>query len=1181
MVLSTPASFSKIITPYRLITHFLHFKFMKKNHECVWIGSGMLKLLRIMKLTVLLLTLLFVQSFANSYAQNTKFNFSMENATIKEVIEHLEQESEFFFVLKEEREILNKKVNFTFENNSIEQVLDRLLEDTELSYKIVDKYIAITPDKEIDSVFQQKKNKIIRGKVSDKKGISLPGVSIVAKGTTVGSTTDIDGNYVIEVFNDTEVLVFSFVGMKTKEVTIADKLVVNLVMEEDAISLGEVVAVGYGSQSKVKVTGAISKIKSNEIQKYATGNFEQALSGKLAGVQITQNGRYPGEDSKITIRGTGTLTAGSDPLIVVDGVPMTEGTSLGAINSNDIESIDVLKDAASAAIYGSRAANGVLLITTKKGREGGVKINVNAYHGVQTKTTKLRLINAYDAAQFFKEARDWGYVSKDPLNRNASDDNATRLANGATKRQLTLEYTQPYLDGKQGLTDTDWMNEVYRPAGISNFYTSLSGGTKKTDYYVSFGYLNQEGIVIGSEINRFTSNIRINSDIAKWAKFGVNVNSSYSKADVLDNNGWNNLPADPGSSFYLMYPFFPVYNEDGSFAISKQLEANTPEDGSLSENTVAMTLLSKNQSYRTNVFGSTYLELELTQGLKFKSSLGLNFRNTFNDYYSPSSYGRYRTHVDNNQSYSTENHIRVENLLSENTLSYKKYIKDEHFINVLAGYSYQKEKLIDTEISASGIVDDNLNNIAAGTSFAVDAFRSIWTQISYFGRIQYDYSTKYLLSAAIRTDGSSRFGDNTKWGVFKSLSLGWVINREEFFPKNSWISSAKLRASLGETGNNQIGPYSSRALVNNDNYTINGVLVSGVATTTSPNNDLSWEKNVSLNFGVDLGFFKNKLSLTSEYYISNTKDLLLNVPVPQQSGYSSSLQNIGEVENRGIEFDLSGSNFKIGDFVLGFNANLSTNKSKVLALGPGQDQIIAAQGGSTYLTKIGGPIAEIYGYDILGVYKTQEEIDNTPHMSGTLTGDYIVRDADNDGDIDPDDRVGLGTYNPDFIYAFGANLSYKNFDLSFSFTGVEGRKVYDHLTARGLEVGEGFTTASQYYFDNRYHPENNPDGFFAQPNLGNFSSARRNTRMSSITVSDGDYLRLRSIQLGFNIPKSTINEIGFNSARLFVSATNLFTITKFRGLNSEGRQENPLTQGYVRSTASIPRSFIVGIDLNF
>ncbi|MDN5204370.1 TonB-dependent receptor [Fulvivirgaceae bacterium BMA10] len=1115
-----------------------------------------------------------------------KIDMKLQKASLIDIIDGIQEKTDYHFAYREQ-DILKETVRTTknFRNESVGSILEFVAKKYDFHFKQINRTITAikierneNPSSESLKIVEEK---IISGNVKDAETSQpLPGATVLIKGTDIGTTTDVEGQFSFSVPDNANQLVVSFVGYITEEIAIGDRADFDIKLLPDAKSLDEIVVIGYGSDSKEKVNGAMSEVKAETLEKYATGNFEQAILGTMAGVLVTQNGRNPGEDSRITIRGIKTLTAGINPLIVVDGIPLTEGSSLNSINPNDIESINVLKDAASSAIYGSRASNGVILITTKKGQTGKLQINFNAYTGVQSRTDKLELINAYDAAQFFKEARDNGYVSRDPANRSESHDNATRIANGANKRELTLEYTQPYLDGIQGLTDTDWMDAVFRDAQISNYYVSLSGGTPKTDYFLSIGYLDQEGIVIGSNIDRYSSNLRLNTDISEKLKFGINLNTSFSIADVLDDNGWNNLPPDPGSSFYLMYPFFKIRNDDGSFAISDQIEANTPEDGSLSENTVAMTLLTKNKENKFRTFGSAFLEYEILEGLKFKTSFGSDFRSYFYDYYQPSTFGRYRTHVDNNQSNSTETDIRIENILSENTLNYEKTMNDHKF-NILAGYSYQQENFKRTEISATGIVDNNIDNIAAGSNHAIDSRRSKWTQISYFGRLQYDFKDKYLFSASLRRDGSSRFGDDSKWGTFSSFSGAWILSRESFFPSTSIITFTKLRASWGQTGNNQIGAYGSQALVTDDNYAVDGVLVPGFATTSSPNPDLSWETNTSSNFGLDLGFLDNRLMFTAEYYISNTDNLLLEVPVPQQSGFSFSLQNIGEVKNRGFELELNGRGFKYGDLTIGFHANLTTNDNEVIALGPDQDQIIASRGGSTYLTRIGGPIAEIYGWDIIGVYKSQEEIDNTPHMPGTLVGDYMVRDADGDGDVDDDDRVGLGTYNPDFTYTIGANLAFRGFDFSFSFTGVEGRKVYDHLTARGLEVGEGFTTASQYYFDNRYHPVNNPNGFFAQPNLGNFSSARRNTRMSSITVSDGDYLRLRSIQLGYSLPESMLNNIGLTKARVYLAANNLFTVTDFRGINTEGGIDDPLRQGYVRSTASIPRTVFGGINVTF
>lgn len=1153
-----------------------------------------------MKLSALfVLMTLFTMQANNTYGQRTNLTLNLENVSVGQFLDEIENNTEFEFVYKLEDVDLKRIISVTAKKEKIASLLNRIFKNTETTFNLNDRRVYLIKregtrvtenSKMVDSkpILQAS----ITGIVTDENGAPLPGASIVEKGTTNGTQTDFDGNFNIVVSGEKAKLVVSYIGYTSQEIPVGQQTEINIQLQSDASELDEVVLIGYGTQSKGKVTGAISKVSSEVLNQVATASFDQALSGTMAGIQLNQSSNQPGQDSQIVIRGLGTLTAGSAPLIVVDGVPLTEGSPLSSVNPNDIESLDVLKDAASASIYGSRAANGVILITTKRGKGEGMQVNLNVFSGIQMRSDGEELMNAYEAAQFFKEARDQGYVSSDPANRSSSDNRATRLANGASLRQLTLDYTQPWLDGVEGLTDTNWLDEVYQTANINNYHLSLSGSNTKSNYYVSLGYLDQEGILIGTATDKATSSIKVNTEITDNLKFGIALNTSYDFSDVVANGaegGWNSFPSDPAAGVFTQYPFFPVRNTDGSFAISEQIRANVAEDGSLSENQVAMTLLSKNTQRRFRAFGSAFLEYEIIEGLKAKTSLGGDFRSFFYDYYQPSTIGTYRTDVVNNQSNSSETNIGIENVLSETTLNYNKSF-GEHTLDMLGGFSYQQENLTSTRVAATGIIDDNLDNISAGSNFAVTPLREKWRQISYFGRLQYDYGSKYLLSGSIRTDGSSRFGINNQWGVFKSLSAGWVISNEGFFPEDSFVNYAKLRGSWGETGNNQIGAYGSKALVDISNYTLDNSLAPGFSIATSPNDNLSWERNVSTNLGLDLGFLNNKLSLSAEYYVSNTKDLLLEVPIPQQTGFDSSLQNLGEVQNSGFELELAGQNFKLGELEIGFNANISTNKSEVLALGPDQDQIIANVSGYTFRTKVGGPLAELYGYDVIGVYKTQEEINSTPSLDGTQTGDYIVRDVDGDGDVDSDDRIGLGTYQPDFTYGFGMNMNYRNLDFSFGFNGVEGRKLYDFWPAALLESGEGFTVGSKYYFDNRYHPDNNPDGFLAQPNMGNFSSARRNTRQSSITAQDGSYLRLRNVQIGYSLPKSTLDRIGFSRLRIYVSGNNLFTVTDYRGINPDGqanvssltqRVGSPLTQGYTRSSTSLPRIISVGLNLSF
>ncbi len=1109
--------------------------------------------------------------------EELELDLNERTCTLKEFFDLTEQQSSYrYFYIEGE---FNTKDEVTISPTSInyKEMLQEIANQEMLHFTVVNNIVVVKKEKSTapNVIIQEKKGQAISGKVLDEEGKPLPGVSVVVKGTSFGVITNVNGEYTLKVPEEADVLVFSFIGKKTQLISINGRVKVNVKMIEETFGLDEVVAIGYGIQSEVKVTGAISKVKSDDLNKYASTSFEHQLAGKVPGVQINELSGQPGSDAQIIVRGTGTLTAGTDPLIVVDGMPLTEGSSLSSVNAQDIESVEVLRDAASSAIYGSRASNGVILITTKNGSDRSPKIQFNYSVGLQQRSDNVEFVGAYDAATYFTEARDWGYVSDDPVKNSIDDGRETRLANGASKRQLRLNYIDPYLEGENGLTDTDWLDEVFRNAQVSNYGLAFSGGNKKSDYYISGSYLSQDGIVIETDFKRYSSSIKFNTELNKRMDFSISINPSYSiKHDFP--SGWS---YDPVGAASIMYPFFSPYDEDGTLAISEQIEANTYEDGALGENPVAIAKMTEDRTNSFRTFGSAFLNIEILKGLKFKTSLGADYRNYIETYYNPSNLGAYRSAAPKS-AIAEESTKIVTNYITENTLNYIKSFGD-HAFNLLAGYTFQKENSTYSYIEGSDIADDLLENISGASSHSVSSSKYIWTQISYLARLQYSYRTKYLFSAAIRKDGSSRFGDNSKWATFPSLSAGWVLNNEDFFPDTKIINLAKLRASWGQTGNNQVGAYSSKAILTSTDYAFDNSLASGFAASSSPNANLSWETTTSLNVGFDLGLW-TKIKLSGEYYHSITSDLLLDVPVPEQSGYDESLQNIGKVKNTGVEVSISGNNIDLGQVKWNFGANIFTNKNEVLELGEGQEQIIDGTASSS-LTKVGGPISALYGYNIIGVYKTDEEIESTPCLDGTLTGDYIVEDRDEDENIDTDDKTTFGTNNPDFTYGFNSSFSYKNFELDFALYGVEGRKLFNKELAYITEVGEGFGVPSQYYFDNRYHPDDNPDGFFARPNMGSFSSARKNTRASSIYFQDADYLRLRYITIAYNFPQSIASKIKASKARVYLTANNLFTITEYRGYNPDSSSSSdPLNYGQTGYGGyPIARSFIFGVNLTF
>ncbi|RKF04738.1 TonB-linked SusC/RagA family outer membrane protein [Tenacibaculum lutimaris] len=1117
---------------------------------------------------------------------NEKISLELNDATLVTVFEQMTNLTQFKFTYGDYIANNSNKYTVSFQNKEVTIILDDLSKKVGFDYKIEENNIIIGKrEQQKEKTIQQK----ISGKVVDKTGEPLPGATVSIKGTSIGVSTDFDGNFQLELTNEAKTLVVSFVGFETKEINIGSETVFNITLLEDAQVLDEVVIIGYGEQSRAKVVGAVGELKNEELTKVASASIEQQIAGKMSGVVVNQFNGQPGAASQIVIRGTGTLTAGANPLIVVDGYPLTEGSSLNSINSNDISDISILKDAASAAIYGSRAANGVILVTTKKGKsDQKTSISLHTYMGIQEQSSGVELVDAYKHAQFLTEARNWGYVSKDPLNRSESDPNSVRVTkkiNGRNidGRELYLDYLQPYLDGEQGLINTNWMNEAFRAAPMYNYDLSISGGNKKTRYYTSLGYFHQEGIVIGSGLKRYSATLNLDSKISDKVKFGINIKPTFTVQDALNQSSRSSgaLALIP-----LNFPSYSPYKFDGSLNISDQLINEQREiegvriNGTPVENLVATSRKVIDQKDRFRTFGNIYLDAEIFKNLKYKFSMGGDYDAYVRNYYYPSDVGSYRTPAPRSDADATERKLNRYNYLVENTLNYQ-LKSNKHSLNVLVGHTFQKEKISSTTVKATGFADNNIQNIAGGSSFTVDNTLDIWTLESYLSRVQYDYNSKYLFSAAIRADGSSRFGSNNRWGYFPSVSAGWVFNREEFFPLKDIITFGKISGSWGQTGNNQIGNYSSQALVTDSNYVFDGGLAPGYITTTAPNPDLGWEVASSLNVGLDLGLF-HKVNLSAAYYKTNTRDLLLDVPVPQQTGYTTVLANIGEMENKGLELQLSGQDFSLGNVKVGFNANLTSYNNKVLALGPGQKEI-ATGTDQNFVTKVGHSIAEIYGYEVDGVFKTQEEIDNTPHLPGTLTGDYKVKDMNGDGVINVDDKVSKGSYMPDFTYGFGANLQYEGFTFSFGFNGVKGRTLMDGDMSSLTESGEGFAVPTTYYFENRYHPENNPNGFLGQPNFGNFSNSRKLLRSSVVVErNNGDYIRLRDVRLAYDFSESLLNKLKLSKLQVYVSGNNLFTSTDYRGWNPDGTSGNILTSGFNNGgNYPVAKTYLVGVRVTY
>lgn len=1028
----------------------------------------------------------------------------------------------------------------------------------------------------------------ISGTVSDSEGVPLPGASIIEKGTANGAVSDFNGRYTITTLSNAPTLVASYLGFETMERKVGPTTqTIDFVMKEASNVLDDVVVIGYGTSSKERITGAVASVDAEDIQQYSNANIDQAIVGKLPGVDILTNARNPGDGNTITIRGAGSITRDANPLVVVDGFPLAEGSSLNVLNPNDIESIDVIKDAASSAIYGSRAANGLIMITTKKGRSKKTTVEIRSVMGIQERTGSYDLLNAYDAAVFFKDARNNAYV-KNHANVSINDTEEERIANGANVRELILDYTVPYLNNEQGLTDFDWEDAVYRAGVVQNYHVGVSGANENTDYSVSLGYTDEEGIVITADQQRYTANIKVNTRLGKHFKYGVNVNGYYAERGLTGGSNQYRYPIDPaGRAMVYMYPFFSAYDDTDptGYNIEAQIRANRPYNANMQENPVAMAELSKYQRREFRTFGNTYLSYEPIKNLELKTSLGFLYHSSFTDQYAPMLTGAYRELISERDSQQgSESRSDQGDILIENTANYT-FETGKHSFNALLGQSFQKSTYTSLSVDGYDFPNDIIENIDGSTVQTAGASRSRWAQLSYFGRLMYNYDNTYFLSGSIRTDGSSRFGKDNRYGTFGSFSAGWVLSNESFFPENDILTYAKLRYSWGETGNNQIGNYAQYASISTGrDYPYDSTLYPGAAPSSAPSYNLGWETNTSNNFGADFTFF-NKVRLGVDYYIADITDLLLDRPVPKHTGFNTSLQNIGEMRNKGWEFNLSASDFRFGDLSLGLNANLATNNNEILSLG-GAEELYEGSN-QRFITRVGESLANLYGYKIIGILKSEEEVQEyTSRKNTTLSaevGDYIFQDTDGNDVIDANDRVLLGDYNAEVTYGFGINLAYKGFDFNMNFNGTMGRVAFDEMTSRYLEYGEAFTNTNYHYFNNYWDATRNPDGFLAPPDAyGNTATRKASRNPTNYNVLDADYLRLRSVQLGYNLPKTILEQLHLQSLRVYVSANNLYTWTDYRGMNPDGGNTgNPLNRGHIQGTTGVPRLISAGINLSF
>ncbi len=1020
---------------------------------------------------------------------------------------------------------------------------------------------------------------------------SLPGVSVSIKGTTTGAITDASGKYTLNNVDENATLVFSFVGYEAQEIPVGGRTTISIALKTADQLLSQVVVIGYGAQTKRDVTTAIASVKASDIKDQPLTGFDQALTGKLAGVQVVQTSGAPGGNISVRVRGTGSISAGNNPLYVIDGVPLSNDVRnatgsidvgyanqpinpLNTINVNDIESIEVLKDASASAIYGSRGSNGVVIITTKRGKEGKPVLGYETFVGVQEVNKKLKLLDAYQYAELVRDGHNNAYLESNPT-ASIDDPNAVRAAKpGANVGWQIPPEIVPYLQNQPGLTNTDWQDEIFRRAPIQSHTVSLAGGTDKIRYFVSGNYLSQNGVVISSGFKRYSG--RFNLDVTEnKLKFGFNLNPAYNDNDLVNSEGPHFAE---GVIAYALggAPIFPVRNLDNSFNYGNNTWGYA-QSGQL--NPVAVAQLTQDRLKQFRFLGNVYGEYAILKDLKYRLSLGADLNNFRRDYFRPSSLPN-RDRLSPSIPVGISRTDTYVNWLVEHTLAYSKTF-GEHRITALAGFTSQKERRENNTLTANNYPNDLVQTLNAGQVTLGGSRAEEWSLLSYLSRVQYDFKGKYLFSAAVRADGSSRFGANNKWGYFPSFSAGWRVADEPFMQGITFLSDLKLRGSYGFTGNFQIPNYGSIALVGADNYVFgNETVTSGLAPSTAANPDLRWEKSAMLDVGLEIGLLKNALFLEIDYYNSNTSDLLLNVPVPRASGFATQLQNIGKVNNQGIEFALTARQ-KIGDLNITVNANLAANRNRVKALDASGAPIIATGGvgSARYITQIGQPIGSYYLLRQAGVYLNAEDLANSPRFPESRVGDFKFADVNGDRVLDANDRTIVGNSLPDFIYGASATLEYKGIDLNFALQGVQGNEVLNLFRRYGYNIEGNFNNLEKAAVRWR-SPTDVGDG---QTNRANRFATGRNGEISSWHVEDGSYMRIRNITVGYTFPETLTSRVKLSRARVYATVQNPFTFTKYTAYNPEtsGRPDSALTPGEDYASYPLARTYTLGLNVAF
>lgn len=1125
---------------------------------------GLKKLFRIMKLTTFLILISLVSVFASeTYSQSKLLNLKMGKTSVKEVLSKIEDQSEFKFMYSGKVVDVSREVEISTTNAKIEDVLKSIFAGTDVDYYIKDRIIVLTTTGL--STVQQQKN--VTGKVTDSSGASLPGATVVVKGTTNGTITDANGNYSLSNNTENATLQFSFVGMKNQEVFIGNKTTINIKMEDETIGIEEVVAIGYGTVRKSDLTGSVSSVKPEELIKRHPITMEQGLQGMAAGVQIIKTSGSPEGGTSVRIRGTATINNSAEPLYVVDGIMV--GSNASFLNPNDIESIEVLKDASATAIYGARGANGVIMITTKKGSKGRANLTFDASFGLQNQNTTIDVANAEQFAT---------------------------AANNVAKNDGTAY--NPIWANPSALNSFDWQKEMIRPSLMQQYNLSASGGSESTQAMMSIGYLGNEGIIRATNFKRLTARANISHNIKDFIHTGLNVSFMRSESQGSGNlmNYASLIPTMDTLSVGKLVNV-PIKYPDGTWGHFPR-EGNGFNNGG-EDNPIAVAETADGLNYTNRVLANAFVEIDLFKGLTFKSVGGINYTGKGDHTYQARNF---RPFYYNPTDDLIMNQSSFMEYILENYLTYNLTF-GKNRITALLGHSVTKGFSENINASSSDFAVNTLRTIglsqAPETIFGGGGLGIDSREQSFFGRIIYSFADRYLLTATVRRDGSSNFGAGNKYGTFPSLSMGWRISEEGFMKDQDIFSNLKLRAGWGQTGNagnatnlsvDQLS--SNRIAYYLYNQTSNAFTIApGLAQLSEIDTNLKWETNEQLNIGIDMGFMNNSLTFTADYFRRDAKDLLLYRGLRPSTGFTQIYTNAGQIRNSGLEFQI-GYHKKWNDWDFNVNANATTLKNEAVDVGAdiysNNDVGSGAWWGSYSITRNGFPVGSYFGWRSDGIYQNQAEIDalnanaiakgatkGAYQSIGTKPGDRKFKDLDGNGWVDDKDREIIGNGYPDLTYGLNISLSYKNFDFNMYFYGVAGQDILSYSYRNLVSFSTNNILAD--YTTNAWNGEGSTNLY---PRLTK-QDLNHNGQISDAFILKGDFLKVQNVQLGYTFPKNLLSSVKMESARVFVSIENLMTISKYDIGDPEVGNGNVQQTGFDGGRYPFPQTWTFGFNFGF